>query len=515
MSQTTDALQMALKLTVAGQTFKVPGASIKSLEASLHPWGFSARLGFWVSLERGEDQLFEPFTGQELIEVALNIEPHFKPEDGEVESLDLQGLATGKAILEERTIENAHLSGDPVLYRHYQIDFKDPAAVIWEQHFPCDLRVDDSVKGLIEANKPAGVELQYDWKALEETCAVNTLACAQGPEDGSFRDFLLWYAATRDGVFSYDSKHNRYLLSAEKPQQGIVAEIGKEEVHELRVEFPAPVRFNDRLLNVHSENPGEKQTRRPQAAPGVRRDLMMREAVTADFEQARPGKKVKLGGGLWSDKLFTNNRPYRVRDMQFSARAENPEPDADHNMPHSVYALELFSTLETWEEKSRALPSFSRPAYPLRVEGRIVSEQGRDEDETYQAYQHPQQGTDQYRVEIPVFANRQVVLPFEPLFAPGSFYFPASKGQRVLIELDFHQARIAAFLDWRPGARLPMDSQGDHLLLGKSAESNTSISHIYVDNKPQLNMKRTSASDTEVIRLHEGSIILETKEEPS
>jgi hypothetical protein len=149
------------------------------------------------------------------------------------------------------------------------------------------------------------------------------------------------------------------------------------------------------------------------------------------------------------------------------------------------------------------------------VEGKIVSEQGQEEEETYQIYQHSQTELDQYRVAIPLFDDIQVVVPFEPLFAPGHFYFPAYKDARVLVALDFHSTRIVGFLDWRPGGRLPMDTQGDHILMGKSADSNTAISHVYVDNKPQLNMKRTSKSDTEIIQLHEGTIILQTKEESS
>ena len=83
----------------------------------------------------------------------------------------------------------------------------------------------------------------------------------------------------------------------------------------------------------------------------------------------------------------------------------------------------------------------------------------------------------------------------------------------VLVALHFHSARIERFLDWRPGGRLPMDSQGDHLLLGKTDSDKTSISHVYEENKPQLNVKRTYDNDTEKIQLHEGRIVIETKEE--
>jgi hypothetical protein len=58
-----------------------------------------------------------------------------------------------------------------------------------------------------------------------------------------------------------------------------------------------------------------------------------------------------------------------------------------------------------------------------------------------------------------------------------------------------------------------MDSQGNHLLLGKTDKSQTSIQHVYVDDKPVLDVKRTSDKDTEMIKMVEGSLILETKEE--
>ena len=116
-------------------------------------------------------------------------------------------------MLAELTIENVHLKGNPVLYRHYQVDFADPAWVIWHQHFPCDLTVDQSVKELIDANKTAGIDLKYDWEALNDKFAVNTLSPGT-PEHGvSFYDFIIWYATVHNGVFSFDFKTNQYSLS--------------------------------------------------------------------------------------------------------------------------------------------------------------------------------------------------------------------------------------------------------------------------------------------------------------
>jgi hypothetical protein len=536
----TDALEMTLELTVGHDTFKIPGANIKSLKTRMHPYGFTARLSFWVSSETGKDKLLPRFTTRDLIRVTLNVEPHFKPKDAEIESLSMQGFVTGKALRKELTIENVPLRGDPVLYRYYQIDFADPARVLWRQHFPCDLLVDGSVKDLIEANKATGVELTYDWDIIDKEFAINTLSPGVPENSTSFYDFIVWYTASHNGVFSYDSKKNRYTLSGTKEQEGKAVAMSELEIEDYRIEFPATIRYNDRLLNAFSDDPHKSETARDEAKEGVRRDTVLREPIASEFEKAfslesekqkirehgiclthrrfplltyRPGSFIKCEGGLWSTKTFIYGNEYRVRDIVFQAHAVNEAPDSDHNMPYSRYNTDMHSRLELKSEKALNVPPYKAPSYPVFVEGKIVSEQGKDEEETYQIYKHPQTELDQYRVKIPIFDNRQVVVPFDPLFAPGHFYFPAYKDERVLVSLDFHSARIVRFLDWRPGGRLPMDTQGDHLLLGKSADSNTSISHVYVDNKPQLKMKRTSSKDTEIIQLQEGTIILQTKEE--
>lgn len=536
----SDALEMALELSIEGEVFKIPGANIKSLRIGIRPYGFKAMLSFWVSSETREDKLFSRFIKHDLMEVTLNVEPHFKPQDAEIESLELHGFVTGKAVLKELTIENIHLKDNPVLYRHYRIDFADPAQVLWRQHFPCDLLVDGTVKDLIEANKATGVNLKYDWDALDKKFAINTLSVEPGEKGAGFYDFIIWYAASHNGVFSYDLKENEYTLSGAKDLTGQPINMSKLEIAEYSIAFPSTIRYNDRFLNAFSENPQKKETSRDQSKKGLRHDILLCLSVASDFEDAfnlesnkhkirghefhlihcrfpqityRPGIFVKIEGGLWSDKIFPHDTEYRVRDIFLQAQAVDEEPDADHNMEYSRYNIDMRSRLELKDEGALNLPGFKTPRYPIHVEGKIVSEQGDEEEETYQVYEHPQTALDQYKVKIPLFANKEVVVPFDPLFAPGHFYFPAYKEQRVLVALDFHTARIERFLDWRPGGRLPMDSQGNHLLLGKTDASKTSINHIYVDNKPQFNMKRTFDSDTEKIQLHEGTIILETKEE--
>ncbi len=572
-----DSLKMTLALTIGMDRIKVPGGQIKFLTTSIRPYGYTARLDFWMSSATAKgkenDPLFSRFVEQDLIEVKLGIEPQLKPRDTKIEPLTLQGYVTDKAILTELTIENVNLKGDPVLYRHYRIDFADPAHVLWRQHFPCDLMVDEDVKELIEANKADGVNLKYDWPILNEKFAVSTLSPGSPDEPASFYDFIIWYAATCNGVFTYDGRTNSYTLSGSKDLDGKVTAMSELEVADHRIDFPETSRYDDRFLNAVAEDPQKAATSRGAAEKGLRRDVLVLESNPENFEKAfrqqsrkrksrghelfithkrfplltyRPGIFVKFEGGLWSRKIFLKGKEYRVRDIFLEAHAVHDAPDADHNMMYATYRMEMTSRLELKEERALNLPTFKTPAYPIQVEGKIVSDEGKEKEETYQLYQSPEYDIDipfvgeeteemleqqaekipfvgdklgaeknHYRVKIPIFDDRQVVCPFEPLFAPGHFYFPAYKDERVLVELDFHGARIVRFLDWRPGGQLPLDTQGNQILFGKGEGSQSSIRHVYVDNKPQLNVKRSSSNDTEIIQLQEGTIILQTKEESS
>ena len=143
----------------------------------------------------------------------------------------------------------------------------------------------------------------------------------------------------------------------------------------------------------------------------------------------------------------------------------------------------------------------------------IVSEMGEDEDETWHAYTDPNTSLDRYRVRMPLWEDQIITVPFEPGLLPGHFYFPAFKGERVLVAMDLEHSTLERFLDWRAGARLPVDGQGVHLLVGKTGESNTSMQHYYEEGNPLFLLKRTHEQDTATLKLREGGLMLEVKEE--
>ncbi|MGD9338915.1 MAG: hypothetical protein PVF76_16445 [Syntrophobacterales bacterium] len=534
-----DSLEIKLKLTVGKKDLTIPGGHVKTLKLDLQPYGFSCLLTFVIStLEGREDEVFPLFVKPDLMKVRLEVESRWQERKNK--PLVLQGLVTAKDILEEFIPEEIRVKGDPTFYRHYQIAFADPAYVLWRQHYPCDLLTNKTVKDLLDAHKGGNVSLKYDWNVLDEKHAINTLPLGIEGSEASFYDFVLWFVSSHDGVWSYDCSKDEYQLSKSKPDGGKSKPLDKLDVEDFLIEFPQTIRNNVAVLNSYSEKAERKVIEQEQAVDGVRHDQLVRLPVASDLEECkkleeqklrirqheisltfkrfsksipRPGSLYKFEGPGWSDKIFPHGKVYRVRNVFIDAKSMRPELSADLYMDYAGYNIEMRSHLELESERWVSLPPFKPPPFPIYVEGKIVSEQGAKEAETYQIYQDKETSLDQYKVAIPLWKNQEVVVPFEPNFFTGHFYFPDYKEARVLVALDLHNGRIERFLDWRAGARLPMDTQGNHILLGKTDKSQTSVQHVYVDDKPVLHVKRTSEKDTEMIKMVEGSLILETKEE--
>jgi hypothetical protein len=171
--------------------------------------------------------------------------------------------------------------------------------------------------------------------------------------------------------------------------------------------------------------------------------------------------------------------------------------------------MRLESSMELWVD----LPSYTPPVYPFFVEGKIVSETGEDTDATYQFYTDQNTSINYYQISIPLWDKKKVRAAYQPNLDAGQFYFPPYKNARVLVGLSFNSAVITDFLDWGISTALPMDSQGNQLVMGKSTTSQNIIKHSYVDSKPKLQIQRTEKKDTELLQFSDGYIILQTQTE--
>ncbi len=533
----TDDLAITLSLTIAGQSYNIPAGDVKSLELSLHPYGFNGKISFVVTVEGTTDKLFTPITTKnDLIELSLQVVSYLKPSKTTSIPLVLSGLVTTRGFTEQ-TLTNVLPSQTLMLCRHYHLTFADPAQVLWKQHYPCDLLTDSSLKTLITAHASAKINLTYDWSVLETVYPVLSLSLGASSNQASFYDFLLWLVDSQNGVFSYDITTNQYSLTASKSQTGTAKSLDAFEITKFGIDFPEVLRHQPNVLNAYSESPKITAITNEQVAVPIRHDYIARYPIAADMqarvdlETARfkqcshevwveyqkfqlqvtpPGQLVNFqGSSAWNTSLFNQANTYRVRKWQLHALWTKQGDVPGYSCYEIQQSMRLESSTELWVD----LPSYTLPVYPFFVEGKIVSETGEDTDATYQFYTDENTSINYYQISIPLWDNKKVRAAYQPNFDGGQFYFPPYKNARVLVGLNFNSAVIAAFLDWGSGTALPMDSQGNQLVMGKSTTSHNIIKHTYVDSKPELQIQRTEKKDTELLQFSDGYIILQTQTE--
>jgi len=532
-----DALTLTLDLTIKSDVFTIPGGDITDFQVSIFPYGFDAQAEFRVYSDTKEDSMFVRFTKTDLIEARLSIRGvHNLPEPAP-EPLIVKGLVTVKSFHETTFSE---VTGKPVYIRNYTIVFRDAARVLWTQHFPTALYADASMEDVIKAQIPEGISLEMDWPPLFEKQPMIFLGLGNGEFQSSFYDFLIWYVRTFNGVFTYDNQHQTYHLQNDKKADGDEQYIRKTDFTGFSLHIPETCRHNVRVLNTYSENPLKIPLPNTWGTNDLRRDILVRREAPAslvlDANRERPklesrtyelllelqqfplipfypGVFIKFMEVEISTELITYEKDYRICTIHLTGTSEKKGLEDDRGASFTTYVCNMTASLELKEETYVLLPPFTPPAYPLSVEGKIVTEMGEEKDKTYQIFAGSA-AQENYRVFIPLW-NKTIPVPYKPHQMTGHFYFPAYKNTRVLVDLYFDRAEINRYLDWGADVRLPMDTQGDHLLMGKNEKTNISIIHTYVDGKPVFKTKRIHGKDTGTVTLKEGNIIFEVKDDES
>ncbi|WP_437308005.1 hypothetical protein [Sorangium sp. So ce388] len=533
-----DRLTATLELTTGGETFSIKAGDLKRFELDIAPWGFegSASFALVAIAAQSEDELFAKFIEKDLVEVSLKVARAFDEVEEKATSMTVKGVVTDRSVVERAFPD---VAGTPVLRRQYSIRFEDRGAALLRQHRPTALYVDKSLKELIEANKPDKVTIEHQWSAGEAKRPVLSLGLGVDGNDASFRDFLFWLLHRENAGFYYDSVGDKYRIVSRKPEGGEAKPLRRSAVASIEARFPPLRRDAASVLNASTEAATKKKDiANEKGAQGVRTDHLIRSSIASHLddrvtlETARakqrepeavvslrvfpttpllPSMKVTLDDGFGKN-VYQHKKTYRVVSTRIRAEAERQEATEDNGEESNAYRIDHELCLELTSDPVFRFPGFRRPVWPFHVEGKILSEAGDEEHGTYQIYQEAETLLDVYKVKVPLWDDEKVIVPFEPLYQSGHFYFPAYKDERVLLELHFDRARICAFLDWRPGARLPADAQGNHILVGKGDKDQTSIRHVYADGKPQLTIARSMDKDQQVITISEGTIRFETQE---
>lgn len=524
-----------LVLTLDGTAFTVPAGNIKNFSIQLKPYGFNVALDFWfVCLkEQSEDKIYAKFIKEQLATAKFTLDRKFDKVGESSEPLVLSG------VIEERWLSErpfAGMSGEPILHRHYHLTFADRAQVLWRQHYPTVLYVDKKLTELIDDNKPAGIKVTHAWEAGKVKHPVLSLPLGARGAQVSFYDYLHWLLSQCHAGLFYDYKTDSYTISDKKKEFGKAVSSDPSDVEELRAVFGPISRTAVSVLNGCTKaTTTEKTIENKLKVTGVKHQYFLRSSLAADLtdratletkrhrqskESAqiefvrypsttmRPNLLVKFDE--WPSTIHQSKKQLRVCNIDIEARAEAQLATDNAEDESNSYELSYVSELESKEETLFAYSKYQTPQWTVRVEGTVVSEVGEKKQETYQPYEDTDTSIDYYKVEIPLWKKQKVIVTYEPLFAPGHFYFPIYKGARVLVELGHKHASIVGFVDWRDGARLPQETQGNHLLLGKKDEDQTSIAHVYKDAKPQLNIDRCHGKDKQKIEVSEGRVYFET-----
>ncbi|HET8933414.1 MAG TPA: hypothetical protein VFN67_08250 [Polyangiales bacterium] len=520
-----DRLTTTLSLSIGSDVHAIVAGQIQRFDLDIQVWGFRADLTFYVSSEQEADPIFDGFSSTALISATFKFAREAEGDDDGVQGVSVTGYAVSKAVSE---VVGASLSGEPVIGRSYELQLVDAAQAFWSQHRPLDLYVQASMQDLIDAHKPTGVTMTYDWPALSTAQSVLTVSL-DGEAEPSFYDFLVHWVERNQGVFELDTAANSYRLGAKKKSSsGTATALSFEDVAGIKLYFPEPPRFVARVLQAFADAPLTKELPNSLAA-GIRRDVLLRTPIAADvgqraqLEAARlrarsPGIEVKfkrcpdaltspLGfvevGDGFSQRIYAAGTTYRATRLRATAW-HKPDVPIEPEEVTAVYEIELILDAEDKLDPAAALPPFRDPRRTMRVEGKIVSA-GQSGQRTWAAIENENNSLWMYKVFIPLF-NKEVPAPFAPNFATGHFFFPAYKDQRVLVDLEFDRAFISGFLDWADEGRLPSDGQGNQIVLGFQSTNGTVIQHDYQDAIPVLNVQRKASVETTTLTLGDGKL---------
>lgn len=548
-----DLLHCTLALTIDGAVHNVPGGQIKHLSIQALPHGFSGTCEFVLVDDTSlsgphQDKLCADFVGDAPIAITLEVHPvlvDVKPR-ASAAPFRLAGYVTARWLSEHA------LASSPTTtrVRRYRIDFTDAAQFVWTQHFPCALYVDKSYREVLEANRGPLIQLTYDWKLLTTKQPHVFLGHEPHERAASFYDFVLWIVTSHGGFFVYDYAQHRYALAESKPVAGPESELHPADISSLRLAYPQLPRHVVRVHNSDAElakttaiHP--RETKRE--VTGIQHDYLLRTPLSsaveerATREQRRlfaayapkleatfsrwptsalcPGSAVQLSEkelflvtGTVLPSAFAGAKA-RVDAVTLSADAVGQNPDDGFGSDRTSFHVRGTVSLRHEDDRRPTQIPFVPPSYPRLLEGKIVCEEGEDEDKTYQIFEDPDTGIESYNVEIPLFENQRIRVDFQPLLQSGHFYFPAYKKARVLVAVDLDRAWLVRYLDWRPEGRVPKETQGNHLLVGKRPQNGASLRHVYEDNKPVLRIKRTHDKDTQLLEVAEGHLLLQVEDE--
>lgn len=531
----TDSLIATLGMTIDSTDYEIPAGSLRAIKLHMDSTGFTGQVSFTLT-SRDDDDFFTAYTGTGITTFSLSVQATYNQPDPTPDPLFIEGIVTRKSV-REYTVEI--MKDTPIIWYDFEIHFKDAPQVLWRQHFPVKIYAESTMSDVITDNSVTDFTVTSDWEDLDTSYDQICLALGTEGNRASFYDFIIWYVQTRGGNVYYDYTEKAFVISGDKQTADDTSTLDIDDVGSYKLVIPETLRNNIQLHNVSSESSATTSITQDEAVTGIYKDHVIRTDLTSDvtteteyleatldipsnevhleFKQMprttfTVGSKVEFDSDKWYQNLSFNDDTFRVYEIDINATAVNQVSESGIDAEYVPFQIQMTSKMENKDNPRRIFPNIIKPNYPLSVEGTVVSETGEDTDKTYQIYTDDDTSLEYYKVYVPLW-DLNILTRYIPDFLPGHLYFPLFRDTRVLVDLSLHKARVARVLDWGDSTRLPSDYQGNHILFGKNDEDQTSMQHYYDESKPVLSIERTNDTDTQLIKISEESILLQTQED--
>lgn len=525
------------------------GHNVIDFELDLRSSGFSGSLTILVSdsaeLQSDDrDAIITMFRQKAMLKLRMTIQAFRADQDLNIAPtpIEVNGLVTESALTEHV----AKLGNDLLSYRRYILRFADPAQVLWRQHFPCELFTQKSLRQVIDAHRTTHIMVEYPDLDVGVVQPMIFLGCDSEHRKGqraSFYDLLMWRLDEMGKVWQYDYTRKVYQIHGLKPRP-TPFDIIPHDIERIYTYYPSYPRYQNNVLNDFVSAVQNRPIDNIDKVLGIRHDHLFNTEIQSEFEgevqkrttafmmprpeflvhyRAFPSKPYfpNVGVDFQLDLLdfsaediaipFEAQRELcRVYRITLSGHSDETDirPVYDGLVP-AAFHCRTSVFLELVSDPELRIPPYILPHYPVAIEGRVVSEVGTSTEETYQFYPDPRNMLPKYKVMIPLFANQVISTPYHPNTLPGQFYFPLYKYERILVDLYFDRAEICQFREWRATAQLPLETQGDQLLLGKTPINRTSVQHSYENEKPVFEIERLNQFDSELVKIAEGNLLLQ------
>lgn len=527
---------LSLKLESDGKKVEIPskmptGYVENIFSIHLHSFGYACHLRFSAF---DHNDLEEMICSPKILKATLSFKPT-EEEQGTDPILELKGIVTDRT----RTRIPSNLKENKA-DRIYEIMFCDFAKATWEQHYPSNIYLEESMKEILEKHANPEVTMKFDWDLLEIKHPITAFSLQY--KQTNFYSFLNWYLHQENGVLLYDYKTHSYTITGKKKElEGEPLEIPEWACVPPLCVFPHPPRYNGKVIEHSADKMDGKDKENDDSFKAIRRESIdpanyrvypeqadeevqsietsQKNLVVLELTQVSnkihldkltPGSYLcfkRHKSDSWTDEASFKDKKFRIRSLHLSAdKYSDSQPNEQKIDP---YYLSISVILEEAEETFVERPTFIPPTFPFYIQGKVFCDIGDEEQSTFKILESEEAPQGQYQILVPLAGEeKKVVAPFVPAYS-GQYYYPFIKDTKVMLSMHFRTARIERPIDWDPLARLPAGIQGNQIVLASNGKDKyTIIKHEYLDGKDSIYTIKQSSSEeqTQTIQIKEKEI---------